>query len=65
MELEYNTAVHLYQLNRLSLFLPVHFFPIKHQFMVEIANRQNSSVKATGYLIVKIEDSSSSLIALA
>jgi hypothetical protein len=33
-----------------------------YQFMVSIANRQNSSTKTTGYVLVKVEDTNSQMI---
>jgi len=36
-----------------------------YQFMVLMVNRQNSSYKATGYLLVQVEDTNSSIIAVA
>ena len=35
-----------------------------YQFMVKMTNRQNFSLQAAGYLIVKVEDSVSSVIAI-
>jgi hypothetical protein len=36
-----------------------------YQFMVYMENRQNSSVQATGYLLVQVEDTSAPLIVIA
>ncbi len=33
-----------------------------YQFMVYIENRQNSSIQATGYVFVQVEDTSSPII---
>ncbi len=36
-----------------------------YQFMVFMANRQNSSLQATGYLLVQVEDTQPQLIVTA
>jgi hypothetical protein len=36
-----------------------------YQFMVVIKNRQNASLQSTGYVLVKVQDSDSPIIALA
>jgi len=36
-----------------------------YQFMVNMTNRQNPSVEATGYLLVQIEDAETQLIVTA
>jgi hypothetical protein len=35
-----------------------------YQFMVYMESRQNSSLQATGYVLVRIEDASSTMIAI-
>jgi hypothetical protein len=36
-----------------------------YQFMVYMENRQNSSVQATGYLLVQVEDAQPQLVVIA
>jgi hypothetical protein len=36
-----------------------------YQFMVRMKNRQNSTVQATGYLLVRVEDTQPQLIVIA
>jgi hypothetical protein len=36
-----------------------------YQFMVQMVNRQNSAIQATGYLLVQVEDTQHQLIVIA
>ena len=36
----------------------------KYQFLVQMSNRRNASLHATGYVIVQIEDSSRPMVAI-